>query len=218
MAIAATGRAWATDTPIGALADQYHLLVVCPDGENSWYFDSPENPRSKFETFVSGELVSFIDGHYRTIPNRAGRATLGLSMGGHGALFLAIRHQGVFGAAASMSGGVDIRPFPKQWENQQGARNHRSPSRALEGILGRHAGEGAERWRPRGFPWTAGCRISFSRVNRALHEELIGQHIAHDYAERPARTTGTIGEIPCPTRCCFWPASSKRRGVAQAGH
>ena len=41
------------------------------------------------------------------------RAISGLSMGGHGALWSAIRHKDVFGAAGSMSGGVDIRPFPR---------------------------------------------------------------------------------------------------------
>ena len=38
-----------------------------------------------------------------------------LSMGGHGALWNAIRHSDIFGAAGSMSGGVDIRPFPDNW-------------------------------------------------------------------------------------------------------
>ena len=37
-------------------------------------------------------------------------------MGGHGALWLAIRHQDIFGAAGSTSGGVDIRPFPDNWD------------------------------------------------------------------------------------------------------
>jgi S-formylglutathione hydrolase FrmB len=37
-------------------------------------------------------------------------------MGGHGALNLAFKHQDVFGAAGSMSGGVDIRPFPNNWD------------------------------------------------------------------------------------------------------
>ena len=36
-------------------------------------------------------------------------------MGGHGAMWLGIRHKDVFGAAGSTSGGVDIRPFPQNW-------------------------------------------------------------------------------------------------------
>lgn len=97
-------------------ADRENLIFVCPNGENSWYWDSPLNEDSQFETFVSRELVSYVDGHYRTLPSREKRAITGLSMGGHGALWLAIRHQDVFGAAGSTSGGLDIRPFPDNWD------------------------------------------------------------------------------------------------------
>ncbi len=37
-------------------------------------------------------------------------------MGGHGAFYLAFKHQDIWGAAGSMSGGVDIRPFPNKWD------------------------------------------------------------------------------------------------------
>jgi len=62
---------------------------------------------------VSKELIQWVDENYRTIAERGGRAISGLSMGGHGGLFLGFRHQDVFGACGSMSGGVDIRPFPE---------------------------------------------------------------------------------------------------------
>ena len=64
-------------------ADRENLIFVCPNGENSWYWDSPLNEDSQFETFVSRELVSYVDGHYRTLPSREKRAITGLSMGGH---------------------------------------------------------------------------------------------------------------------------------------
>ena len=85
-------------------ADQYNLIIVCPDGGyGSWYWNSPVDPKSQYETFVSDELVKTIDAKYKTIKDRTGRAITGLSMGGHGALYLAIKHQDVFGAAGSMS-------------------------------------------------------------------------------------------------------------------
>ena len=93
-------------------ATQDSIIFVCPNGENSWYWDSPFNKESQFETFISKELVSYVDKNFSTRDDRTGRAITGLSMGGHGALWLAIRHQDIFGAAGSTSGGVDIRPFP----------------------------------------------------------------------------------------------------------
>ena len=97
-------------------ASAFGVIVVCPDGESSWYWDSPVNPRSRYETYVGTELVAYVDAHYRTVPDRRGRAITGYSMGGHGALWLAFRHPDVFGACGSMSGGVDIRPFPNNWK------------------------------------------------------------------------------------------------------
>ena len=96
------------------------MIIVCPDGGfGSWYWDSPVDAGSQYETYVSNELVTWIDSKYKTIKTRKGRAITGLSMGGQGALYLAFRHQDIFGAAGSMSGGVDIRPFPETgiWQN-----------------------------------------------------------------------------------------------------
>lgn len=98
------------------IADEKGIIFVCPDGKNSWYWNSPMQADVRYEDFISKELVSYIDSHYSTIANRDGRAITGLSMGGHGALWNAIRHSDVFGAAGSTSGGLDIRPFPKNWE------------------------------------------------------------------------------------------------------
>src|SRR6185312_5486702 len=93
------------------------VLIVCPDGAyGSWYWDSPVDSSFKYETYVSSELVKWVDSKYKTIKDPKGRAITGLSMGGHGALYLAFKHQDVFGAAGSMSGGVDLRPFPKNWD------------------------------------------------------------------------------------------------------
>jgi S-formylglutathione hydrolase FrmB len=202
---------WSKSTPIGELADEYNVLVVCPNGENSWYFDSPENPKSKFETFVSNELVHFIDKRYRTIPARSGRATLGLSMGGHGALFLAIRHRDIFGAAASMSGGVDLRPFSAQFE----IRN------AL-GTIQAHP----ERWdeysvisqvkslKDGDLAISMDCGVSdfFIEVNRALHQKLLEQKIAHDYAERPGAHTWDYWRNSMPYEMLFLTTYFKKAG------
>ena len=79
---------WITKvSKIQTLADQMNLIIVCPDGNfGSWYLDSPEVKESKYETYVSKELVDIIDKKYSTITSREGRAITGLSMGGHGAL------------------------------------------------------------------------------------------------------------------------------------
>jgi S-formylglutathione hydrolase FrmB len=175
---------WLNLTSIGALADQYGIIVACPNADASWYFDSPENPQSKYETFVSRELVQYVDGHYRTRIDRKFRAIAGNSMGGHGALFLAIRHPDVFGIAVSMSGGVDFRPFPDNWN--------------IKNVIGTIE-EHPERWndlvvlnqaknlKDGDLALSIECGTSdfFLTVNRALHRELLAQKVSHDYSERP---------------------------------
>ena len=96
-------RAWLQITDLRSLSERYRMIFVCPDGEKSWYWDSPLHAESQFETFISGELPAWIDARYPTIAAREGRAITGLSMGGHGALWNAVRHPDVFGAAGSTS-------------------------------------------------------------------------------------------------------------------
>ena len=107
-------KAWLREVPaLKDYADQYKIMIVCPDGGfTSWYFDSPIDPTMKYETFVSKELIAAVDAKYPTIADKKGRAITGLSMGGHGAFYLAFRHQDVWGAAGSMSGGLGYSPIP----------------------------------------------------------------------------------------------------------
>ena len=181
-------RDWAAEGQGGGtkfLADTYNVILVMPDGGNSWFFDSPVNPAIRYETFISRELVEFIDKNYSTIASREGRAITGLSMGGHGALYLAFRNQDVFGAAGSMSGGVDIRPFPNNW--------------SLPELLGTQA-EHPENWEqhtvinlthlldpdnPLAIIFDSGLDGLFYIENRQLHEKLKYKNILHDFISRP---------------------------------
>ena len=101
---------WANKVPdLQQLADDNELMIVCPDGAiGSWYFDSPVDFTKRYETNISTEIPRYIDSLYKTIANRNGRAITGLSMGGHGGLFIGFRHGDYFGACGSMSGALDI--------------------------------------------------------------------------------------------------------------
>ena len=60
---------WLSEAPLlKDYADLYQMIIVCPNGEKtSWYFDSPVDESMKYETYISGELVIFIDSHYKTL-------------------------------------------------------------------------------------------------------------------------------------------------------
>lgn len=166
-------------------ADQFNIIIVCPDGGvTSWYWDAPADPTYRYETYVTKELITFVDKNYKTIKGRNGRAITGLSMGGHGGLYLGIRHQDLFGAAGSMSGGVDIRPFPKNWD--------------MAKRLGSYA-ENPENWdkytvtnqlhllTPNSLAiiFDCGTEDFFYKVNIELHEKMLERNIVHDFIVRP---------------------------------
>ena len=166
-------------------ADKLQMMIVCPDGGvSSWYWDSPADPEWKYETYVAGELVKWVDANYKTRKDAKGRGITGLSMGGHGALYLAFRHQDIFGTAGSMSGGVDIRPYPNNWN--------------MAKRLGTLA-EQPERWEkytvinmlhlltPNSLALIIDCGTEdfFYKVNEDLHKELLYRGIPHDYQTRP---------------------------------
>ncbi len=177
---------WVTKVPaVKDYADLYDFIIVCPDGNySSWYLDSPVDSSFRYETYTARELPQWVDEHYKTIRSREGRAITGLSMGGHGAFYLAFRNQDIFGAAGSMSGGVDIRPFPQNWD--------------LSKRLGTYAGH-PDNWEknsvinliylltPGSLKLTFECGAGdfFYQVNYNLHEKLLERNIPHDFTVRP---------------------------------
>jgi S-formylglutathione hydrolase FrmB len=178
-------QSWNDGTDVAALADEYGIIIACPDGgRTSWYFDSPVDPACQYETFVAEEFVAFMDKNYRTKTDRESRALSGLSMGGHGALFLAIRHRDVFSAAVVLSGGVDIRPFPNNWDIKKRIGSIETHPENWERYTvinlakDLHDGELA-------ISLDCGEQDFFLGVNRALHAQLTEAGIAHEYTEKP---------------------------------
>jgi S-formylglutathione hydrolase FrmB len=168
-------------------ADKNQVLVVCPDGGfSSWYFNSPLDTAMRYETHVSEEVVSYIDTHYRTIPSRNARAITGLSMGGHGGLFLGWRHADVFGACGSMSGGVDMRPFPNNWHISRriGDSLHYADNWKNYSVITVIEKPPADSL---AIIVDCGTDDFFYKVNKALHEKMLQLKIAHEYIERPGK-------------------------------
>jgi enterochelin esterase-like enzyme len=81
------------------------MIVVLPDSKTvhngSMYSSSVTT--GDFETFIARDVVSYIDTHYRTIPDRNSRGLVGHSMGGYGASRIGMKHPDVFGSLYIMS-------------------------------------------------------------------------------------------------------------------
>jgi enterochelin esterase-like enzyme len=81
------------------------FIVVVPDSKTiyngSMYSSSPTT--GDFERFISHDLVTYVDTHYRTLARRESRGLVGHSMGGYGASRIGMKHPEIFGALYIMS-------------------------------------------------------------------------------------------------------------------
>ncbi|MFA6168268.1 MAG: alpha/beta hydrolase-fold protein [Gemmatimonadaceae bacterium] len=97
---------WETHTRLADHLAPYDLVIVLPEGENSYYVNATAFPAERFETYIQDDLVKDVEGKYRVMPARYARAIGGLSMGGYGALKFGLRRPAQFAVAGSMSGAV----------------------------------------------------------------------------------------------------------------
>jgi putative tributyrin esterase len=96
------------------------FLVVLPNGGRTFYVNSLDG-RERYEDFIIQELVPGIDRMYRTLATAQARGISGTSMGGYGALHLAMRHPDVFGSASSHSAALLPKfPIPLPTEGRWG--------------------------------------------------------------------------------------------------
>ncbi len=88
-------------------ANEYGVIIVCPDGLfSSWYINSPVKSDMQYESFFVDELFADIKTKYKMDEQNV--FISGLSMGGHGALYLFINYQSLFKSAGSTSGGIQL--------------------------------------------------------------------------------------------------------------
>jgi enterochelin esterase-like enzyme len=81
------------------------MILVLPSSKNEFNgaFYSNSITTGNFENFIAGELIDYIDGHYRTLARPESRGLVGHSMGGYGASRIGIRRAERFGALYVMS-------------------------------------------------------------------------------------------------------------------
>ena len=204
-------------------------IVVMPDGDDGWwttanmFADVPgcraDTTRTElaasycvpwlhYDDYVARDLVTFIDGKYRTLQTRNSRGIAGLSMGGYGAVTIALAYPDVFAAAASHSGVMSPRYL--------GPKPFMAPSTyARDSISLRTAAGGLWRTQRVAFGvdtlgWIArdpariaarartlqkgplpalrlDCGVSDTYIdqNRDFHATLTALGVSHEYAEWP---------------------------------
>ena len=186
------------------IADRDGIIFVCPDGNHdSWYWDSPVVEDSRYETFISKELIEYADSHLNALSDRTKRAITGLSMGGHGAMWNAIRNKDVFGAVGSTSGGLDIRPFPNNWGMNKyiGKRDENLDVWNNYTVINQ-----LDFLKNGDLAIIIDCGTSdfFYGVNVAVHERLKLYKIDHDFISRPGGHNSAYWSNALPYQILFF--------------
>ncbi len=84
-----------------------------PEAGSSYYTNSVDRPRDRYEDYIVNDLIADVESKFPVAAERQNRAIAGVSMGGYGAVKLALRHPDLFVFAGGLSSAIDVpsRPF-----------------------------------------------------------------------------------------------------------
>ncbi len=99
-------KSWSENTSVDELAQKYGVVVIMPSAENTYYTDTTYSVFMK--SFIEKELYSFINCNFPVSKDKKDIHIVGNSMGGYGALKIALSNLDKFGNCASFSGGLDV--------------------------------------------------------------------------------------------------------------
>ena len=186
---------WLTRTNVADYAAQYRMIVVMPEGSDSWYVDGAAGVNDKYESYILKELMPDVDKHYRTIQSRYGRAIAGLSMGGYGAIKYGLKYPSTFAFAGSVSGAFGVTRYT---EKEMGGANW-EPFLKIFGPVGSETRKANDVFeisraltpgRVASLPYfyfdcgTEDAAQHFS-PNRELSQLFLERKIPHEYRELP---------------------------------
>ncbi len=186
---------WVTRTNVADYAAQYRMIVVTPEGNDSWYVDSEGVTTDKYETYILKELIPDVDKRFRTIQSRYGRSVAGLSMGGYGAIKYGLKYPASFVFVGSMSGAFAVTRYT---EKEMGGSNW-EPFLKIFGQVGSESrkandvfeiARGLSAARVSSLPYfyfdcgTEDADRHFN-ANRELSQIFVEKKISHEYRELP---------------------------------
>jgi putative tributyrin esterase len=178
-------RDWTNYSDVAKFAER-GLILVMPDGDESYYTNSADHPEQRYEDYVVKDLIADVETRFPIASDRTHRAMAGISMGGFGAVKLSLKHPELFSFAAGLSSALDVptRPFSihrwGQW------RHHRSifgpPGGAVQRandpfVLARLADPAQTPY----FYLTCGDAEGLLPSNRSFEHLLEERHFAHEF-------------------------------------
>lgn len=167
------------------------FVIVTPAAGRSFYVNSLDG-KARYEDFFIKEFIPAIEGRYRVTASRNARGISGVSMGGYGALHLALAHPQLFGSVSAHSAALIQIPA--------GSKVTRSDEETLSRVVGRAFGApfdpaywerespftlAREKPRPAGLKIYFDCgtedELAFNVGAQAFHDLLVSRGIPHQF-------------------------------------
>jgi putative tributyrin esterase len=187
---------WTDKSKLKEYAANYPLIIVTPEGNDSWYTDSASVPNDKYESYLVQELMPEIDGKFRTHADRRQRAIAGLSMGGYGALKFGLKYPEKFVIVGSFSGALGAA----SWTEKTLGRNWKAMTDSITNVYGAEDSQtradndiykmlreiSPEKIKILPFIYVAcGTEDTYIQQNREFNALLAEKKIPHEFRELP---------------------------------
>ena len=191
------------------------MIIVTPDAGVSWYINNYDRS-VRYEDFFVHEFIPYIDQTYRSRPEKQFRAISGLSMGGYGTMIYAVKHPGLFAAAAPLSAGIsrDKRlagmsmenwnnvygpVFGHDLEGEERLTGHYRDNSVLDLV----ATIPADSLKTVGFYIDCGDDDFLINGNMQLHSLMLERSIPHEFRVRDGRHTWSYWRSALPDVLAF---------------
>jgi putative tributyrin esterase len=178
---------WCRRTSIERYVYELPLVVVMPDGGRGFYTDAVEG--MAYERHIMEDVIGYVERVFNVRADRQGRAIGGLSMGGYGAIKLALKHPGMFGSVVAHSGAYDtsFARVPPEFHAAHRRIFGSDPVGGPEDVFA--LAERIDREKMPAIRFDCGVEDGLIEQSRALHTHLEKLGIPHEYAEYPGAHT-----------------------------
>jgi S-formylglutathione hydrolase FrmB len=179
-------RDWSNYSGVAGYAER-GLILVMPEGNSSYYTNAASRPQDRYEDYIVHDLVADVEQRLPAASGRTQRAIAGVSMGGFGAVVLALKHPELFIFAGGMSSALDVpsRPFSikrvsqyRQHSSIFGPWGSQSRSTSDPFVLARRSAD------PTQAPYlflTCGDQEGLLATNKKFAELLQQRHFAYEF-------------------------------------